>query len=222
MKLKNRNPPSIGVDILIIIVILFFPSCNKQGGIPKGKVRCPWDISIPVPISVNNISSRMKLGDTLIFNINVPFKNFNRSNNDSINLTIFSDLWGGMILKRVIHDSVVGFGQNYKGALENLKWFGSNNKFETRGDDFLLFGYKKEINQFTTTLYILPQQKGTFELVFFNSAFRDAFCANGLSHSFVNYSNSNFSYLIEEVLGRKLIGDDPYQFIPGNYILRVE
>lgn len=222
MKLKNSNPPSMGVIILFTVSILFFFSCNKQGGIPKGKVNCPWDISIPVPISLNNVSSRMKLGDTLIFNINVSFKNFNRLNNDSINLAIFSDLWGGVILKRVIHDSVVGFGQNYKGALENLKWFSSNNKFETRGDDFLLFSYKKEINQFTTTLYIFPKQKGTFEFVFLNSAFRDAFCANGLRHSFVNYSNSNFSYLIEEVLGRKLIGDDPYQFIPGNYILKVE
>jgi hypothetical protein len=85
-----------------------------------------------------------------------------------------------------------------------------------------LFSYKKEINQFTSTLRILPKQKGTYIVVFLNSGFRDAFCGNGLNHSFVDYSNTNFSYLIEEVLGRKMIGDDPYQYIPGNYILRVE
>jgi hypothetical protein len=222
MKWKYNNPTTIGYCSLSMMLMLFFSSCNKQGGMPKGMVNCPWDISIPVPIGVNNITSRMKLDDTLIFTINVPFRNFNRANNDSIDLSIFSNLWGGLILVKVIHDSVVGYGRNSKGALEYFRWFSGNHKFETRNDDFLLFGYKKEINQFTTTLRFVPKQKGTYILVFLNSAFRDAFCGNGLNHSIVDYSNTNFSYLIEEVLGRKMIGDDPYQFIPGNYILRVE
>lgn len=33
------------------IVILSTAACDKRTDIPKGMVRCPWDISIPVPIT---------------------------------------------------------------------------------------------------------------------------------------------------------------------------
>jgi hypothetical protein len=217
-------PFRIALSTLFIISIT---SCEKKTEIPKGMVKCPWDISIPVPIEVNNTESRKKLYDTLIFSINVPFKNFNLGNNDSIDLSIFSELWGGALIVRMIHDSVANGGINSPGGRSDFKWKTATNIFElrdknTKPNEALLFKYEKLQNCFQLTLKLVPQQKGTYQIIFLSSAFRDAFCGNGLRHSFVDYSNSNFSYLIEEAIGRKLIGDDPYQYIAGNYILRVE
>lgn len=209
-----------------VIVILSTPACDKRTDIPKGMVKCPWDISIPVPITTNNIKSRMKLYDTLIFSINVPFKNFNWANNDSIDLSIFSDLWGGVIIVRNIHDSISKNGANDIGARSEFKIITELNIFETNDkkstNQTILFKYKKSNNEFQLTLKLIPQQKGTYQIVFLSSAFRDAFCGNALRHSFVNYRSNEFYYLIEEAIGRKLTGDNPYQYIPENYVIRVE
>jgi len=210
-----------------VIVILSTPACDKRTDIPKGMVKCPWDISIPVPITTNNIKSRMKLYDTLIFSINVPFKNFNWANNDSIDLSIFSDLWGGVSIPKSIHDSVANGGGNNIGGRSEFKIVTELNIFEardknTRPNETILLKYKKSINAFQLTLKLIPQQKGTYQIIFLSSAFKDAFCGNALRHSFVNYRSNEFYYLIEEAIGRKLTGDNPYQYIPENYVIRVE
>lgn len=210
-----------------VIVILSTPACDKRTDIPKGMVKCPWDISIPVPIITNNMTSRMKLYDTLIFSINVPFKNFNRANSDSIDLSIFRDLWGGALFVRSIHDSISKNGVKDIGARSEFNMQSELNIFEvrdknTRPNEAMLFKYKKSINAFQLTLKLIPQQKGTYQIIFLSSAFKDAFCGNALPHSFVNYRSNEFYYLIEEAIGHKLTGDDPYQYIPENYVIRVE
>lgn len=169
----------------------------------------------------------MKLYDTLIFSINVPFKNFNRANNDSIDLSIFSDLWGGALFVRNIHDSISNNGINDIGARSEFKMQSELNIFEvrdknTRPNEAMLFKYKKGFGGFQLTLKLIPQQKGTYQIIFLSSAFKDAFCGNALRHSFVNYRSNEFYYLIEEAIGRKLTGDNPYQYIPENYVIRVE
>jgi hypothetical protein len=208
------------------IIITSISSCKKNTAIPKGMVECPWDISIPVPITTNNLTSKMKIYDTLKFSINVPFKNFNLANNDSIDLSIFSDLWGGALIVRNIHDSISKNGVNDIGARSEFSMKTELNIFETNDknstNQTILFKYKKTINAFQITLNLIPQQKGTFQIVFLSSAFRDAFCGNSLKHSFVNYRSNEFYHFIEEAIGRKLVGDDPYQYIPENYVIRVE
>lgn len=206
--------------LLILIV-----SCSKEQ-----KKTCKDDFKINAPIEVNYKSSRMALKDTLKFSIEVSFKNLNAFAGDSIDLSIFNDLWGGFTILEFIKDSIVvpgGGPINSIPARTAFTYLSVINKFEIPNDagrpspDAIFFRYNKGQKNFILNLYIIPKKKGTFTFNFLSSGFRDAECFNTVRHEIVAYRNDTFTKLLEDAIGKPLrIDANPYN--PSLFIIQVE
>jgi hypothetical protein len=172
----------------------------------------------------------MTINDTLQFKIEIPFKNLNRFAGDSVNLSLFEDLWGGLTIDEYIEDSnlaVPGGGIiNLIPARLEFGYSSNNNQFQVpdnsgspnKGAIFFQFG--KTTNNFNINLRIIPKKKGTFLFIFLSSGFRDAECFNKISHRILSYNNELYTNLIEEAIGKPLLGGNLYN--PELYIIRVE
>jgi hypothetical protein len=208
--------------MIFILITMQIVGCNKRGGIPDGKVRCPWDFSITVPVEVNNLKSIMKLNDTLRFVLNIPYRSLNLITNDSINLDIFKDVWGGILVSKVIHYSEVTISGGYSVNQRDAFIFRSElNSFEKdKTNHSLHFKYIKTDKAFRITLACIAKMKGTFTITFLSSGSRDAFCSNSFPHYINNYLNTDFIYLLNEAVGKDVM--PPNTLLPTNYYIRVE
>jgi hypothetical protein len=204
---------------------LILIACSKEKKIP-----CKSDFRIEAPIEVNYKASRMTLNDTLQFKIEIPFKNLNRITGDSVNLSLFEDLWGGFTIDEYIKDSnlaVPGGGLiNLIPARLEFRYLSKINQFQIPDNSgspnkgALFFRFAKSATKFNLILEIIPKKKGTFLFIFLPSGFRDAECFNKFSHRILSYNNELYTYLIEEAIGKPIMGGNPYN--PELYIIRVE
>jgi hypothetical protein len=201
---------------------MLLSGCNKTGGIPKGKVECPWDFRISTPVVVNNLKSIMKLGDTLKFSITIPFRSFNLVTNDSIDISIFNDVWGGVLVGRQIHFSEATIpGLYYIKQRDGFSYSTVSNVFENDKDnESLLFKYQKTGTDFGVNINCIARMKGTFIFNFLSSGSRDAFCSNSMPHFVANYLNTDFIYLLNEAIGKEVIPNNIV--LPTNYYIKVE
>jgi hypothetical protein len=197
-------------------------SCGKRTDIPKGKVNCPWDFRMNTPVNVNNHNSIMKLEDTLKISISIPFRSLNLVTGDSIDLSIFNDVWGGVLVTRQIHYSeAVIPGVYYVNDRESFKYMSELNTFEKDQKNYsLLYKYQKIGNEFRININCIPNKRGTFLFNFISSGSRDAFCANSMPHYIVNYINTDFIYLLNEAIGKEVIPNNIV--LPTNYYIKVE
>ncbi len=218
--LKSRRLPYFFICGVLIII-----ACSKDKKLP-----CKDDFKIDASIEVNYKQSKMNLGDTLQFKIVVPFKNLNSVSSDSIDLSSYSDLWGGFTIDEYIQDSnlnVSGGGViNLIPARLKFEISSNINQFEipnssgTRNTGALFFRFAKLPNLFKLQIDIIPKTKGTFLFIFIPGGFRDVACFNKLSYRILGYNNELYTYLIEEAIGKPLRGGNPYN--PELYIIRVE
>jgi hypothetical protein len=172
----------------------------------------------------------MTIKDTIKFSIDVPFKNLNVFVGDSVDLSLFSELWGGFTVLRYIKDSnlnVPGGGViNAIPARGEFQYNSEINKFEiplesdVQNPRALFFRWAKMANSFTVNLKIIPTKKGVFTFNFLPSGFRDAVCFNKLSHQIKGYNNTLYTKLIEDAIGKPLNGGNPYN--PELYIIKIE
>ncbi len=213
---------SIVKCVIFILITMQIAGCDKRSEIPKGKVRCPWDFKITIPVQVNNLKSIMKLGDTLKFGISIPFRSFNLVTNDSIDLSIFKDVWGGVLVSKVIHYSEVTIPGGYSANQRDAFIYTSElNLFEKdKTNHSLLFKYIKTDTTFHITIICIPKMKGTFMFTFLSSGSRDAFCSNSMPHHINNYLNTDFIYLLNEAVGKDVIPTNTR--LPTNYYIKVE
>jgi hypothetical protein len=207
---------------IIFIFIFLLAACDKKTEVPKGRVLCPWDFRINAPLDVNNLTSIMKLGDTLKFRISIPFQSINLVTGDSIDLSIFNDVWGGVLVTRQIHYSEATVpGVYYVNDRDGFKYISELNIFEKDKKNYsLLFKYQKTDKEFRVNINCTPIKKGTFLFNFLSSGSRDAFCANSMPHFIVNYQNTDFIYLLNEAIGKDVIPNNIV--LPTNYYIRVE
>jgi len=206
-------------------MLILTVACSKEKKIP-----CQDDFKIDAPIYVNFKSGRMTINDTLQFSIEVPFRNLNEFVGDSIDLSLFDDLWGGFTILEYIKDSnlnVPGGGViNAIPARGEFRFNSKINEFEipsergVQNPRALFIQFAKLRSSFRLSISISPIKKGVFTFNFVPSGFRDAECFNKLSHRILSYNNELYTYLIEEAIGKPLMGGNPYN--PELYIIRVE
>jgi hypothetical protein len=220
----RKSPSYNGILHFLFCTFVVIVGCSKEQKIP-----CPNDFKIYAPIVVNYNLSRMKLGDTLQFRITIPFKNLNAFVGDSLDLAAYNDLWGGVTLLKYIKDSIVvpgGGPINSIPARMDFTYLSSNNIFQIPNDagrpspGAIFFRYDRADMKFHLNLLIIPKQKGTYLIQFLDSGFRDAECYNRINHTISGYRNTDFTYLLDEAVGRVIGGPDEYY--PFNYVLRVE
>lgn len=213
-----------GIVHFLFYTLVVIVGCSKDK-----KISCPNDFKIFAPIDVNYKLSRMKLGDTLQFRITIPFKNLNTFVGDSIDLAVYNDLWGGVTLLEYIKDSIVvpgGGPINSIPARMNFTYLSGSNIFQIPNDagrpspSTIFFRYDRADIKFHLNLLIIPKQKGTYLIQFLDSGFRDAVCYNTINHEISGYRNTDFTYLLDEAVGRVIGGPDDYY--PFNYVLKVE
>jgi hypothetical protein len=209
----------------LICTIVLLVACSKDKKIP-----CRDDFRIDAPIEVNYKLSRMILGDTIQFKIEVPFTNLNSFSSDSMNLSLFNDLWGGFTIDEYITDSnlaIPGGGViNLIPARLDFRYISKTNQFEipnnsgTQDKGALFFRFAKSETKFNLNLDVIPKKKGTFLFIFLSGGFRDVECFNKLRLKIEGYNNELYTNLIEEAIGKPLRGGNPYN--PELYIIRVE
>lgn len=210
------------IIVAILALVVQTLSCDKKADIPEGKVKCPWDFRISTAITVNNLRSVMKQGDTLKFGIVIPFKAFNSITNDSINLSAFNDIWGGILVTKVIHFSEVTIPGVYDvRQRDGFNYFTDLNIFETDNTNHsLLYKFKKNSTNFSVELSCIPRIRGTFMINFLNSGSRDAFCSNSFPHYILNYLNTDFVFLLNDAVGKDVVPNNVV--LPTNYYIKVE
>lgn len=125
-----------------------------------------------------------------------------------------------------INDSMANGNINTPRSRQSFKYLTENNIFEIPDDlgqphqGAIFFLYKKSLNSYYITLKLVPLKKGTYLVQFLNSGFRDAICYNRINHTIKGYRNTDFTYLLDEAVGRVIGGPDDYY--PFNYVLKVE
>lgn len=219
------NSKFIGISYTLAFLFYFlcFENCKKETKTP-----CAGDFSFETPIQVNYLQSRMLITDTLTFRIEVTQKNKNTLGGETVDVSVFQDLWGGIRIIEYIKDSSIGTGGfiNSIPARTSFQFRSESNVFEIPNDlgrpspEGQFFKYSKVNKGFIINLKMTPKKKGTFSMVFLESGFRDAFCYNSINHSILNYSNKDFEFLLEEAMGKPLYQYSPYN--PELYIIRVE
>jgi hypothetical protein len=217
------NTKFISIFCNTIFCISCMLGCRKETKIP-----CIDDFAIVAPVKVSHLNSKMKLDDTLSFRIEISKKSTNSFTGDTVDVSLFSDLWGGLRIVEYIKDSSIGTGGfiNSISARASFLFLSDNNIFEIPNDlgrpspEVQFFKYSKENTGFILNLKIIPKKKGTFAMVFLASGFRDAICYNRISHSILNYNNKDYEFLLEEAMGKPLYQYSPYN--PELYIIKVE
>lgn len=209
--------------VAILLYCLWIVSCKKET-----KKNCVNDFALEVPIQVNYLQSRMLKIDTLTFRIEIPQRSRNAFSGDTIDISVFNDLWGGIRIIKYIKDSSIGTGGfiNTISARNAFQFLSGNNIFEIPNDlgrpsqEVQFFKYSKGVDRFYINLKFVAKEKGTYLIQFLNSGFRDAECYNRINHTISGYRNTDFTYLLDEAVGRVIGGPDEYY--PFNYVLRVE
>lgn len=220
----RKSPSYIGIAHFLCCTLVILVGCSKEK-----KISCTDDFKIYAPIDVNYKLSRMKLGDTLQFRITIPFKNLNAFVGDSLDLALYNDLWGGVTFYKYIKDSIVvpgGGPINSIPARMDFSYLSGSNIFQIPNDagrpspGAIFFRFSKAETKFYLNLSIIPKQKGAYLIQFLDSGFRDAVCYNRVNHTITGYRNTDFTYLLDEAVGRVIGGPDEYY--PFNYVLKVE
>jgi hypothetical protein len=222
---RIQLPLNCGYKQFFVLIFFLVSGCKKESKIP-----CKDDFRIDAPIIVNYKLSRMTINDTLRFSIEIPMKNLNGYTGDSMDLSLFNDLWGGFTILEFITDSIVvpgGGPINSIPARVAFTYSTKTNQFEIPNDagrpapDALFFRYYKAQKSFSLSLSIIPKKKGTFTFNFLSGGFRDAECFNKVNHEIIGYRNDDYTKLLEEAIGKPLrIDANPYN--PFLYIIRVE
>jgi hypothetical protein len=217
------NTKFIRIFCISLFCISSILGCKKESKTP-----CVNDFALGASASVSHLKSKMKLTDTLSFRIEIPNKSINSFSGDTVDISVFSDLWGGLRFVEYIKDSSIGTGGfiNSISARTSFQFLSDNNIFEIPNDlgrpspEVKFFKYSKVNNRFILNLKIIPKKMGTFAMVFLASGFRDAVCYNRINHSILNYSNKDYEFLIEEAMGKPLYQYSPYN--PELYIVKIE
>jgi hypothetical protein len=205
-----------------IFFLSFFFSCDKE---KIKKIDC-YDFGLNGYVDISKLNSIIKLEETLFVKIEIPFQSINDFTAENIEIGKFNSLWGGLKIVRYISDSMANGNINTPGAIKSFKYATENNIFEIPENlgqpstDALFFRYQKGTNTFSLNLKVIPFEKGTYQIQFLSSGFRDASCFNRINHIIRNYRNTDYTFLLEQALGRPF--GRPDEYYPFNYNLKVE